>query len=510
MPNPYLDECHQALPRLLSLFDRDPTSSTYGLGDRYYWGWKLIDFGNGTYQGAANGLARLMVNDLLPVGISKTAVARRINACFDGAAKLMRKNGSMEEAFPHESSFCVTALVAYDLLTAIELTDHECGELEIVRPMIEFLMRADEHHAFISNHLATAAAALQKWAALSGSDTGARANMFLERILDQQSEEGWFNEYGGADPGYQTLCMYYLADVLRMTPDNERLAGALNRSSEFLAHFVHPDGSFAGVYGSRHTRFFCPAGMEYMAASTSSAAAICEAMRASISRGSTITLGVFDEPNLVPFFNAYAWAATLAESSTSDYTLPCHCDPSETYFGEAGLYTRTTSVGYTVVSTKKGGVFHYVARDGSDVEIDCGLLAMNESGQYYTTQKVGGGEHVEVSEDSLSLSSAFYPLRSGPPSVFQFTVLRGLCLTLMRWGPSREWVKKALVRMLITGARPTRSRNRRVITWPEGRPIVEDQEELDKAENLRLVNPKGEFSSIHMASKGYWQLQDDA
>ena len=49
-----------------------------------------------------------------------------------------------------------------------------------------------------------------------------------------------------------------------------------------------------------------------------------------------------------------------------------------------------------------------------------------------------------------------------------------------------------------------------MITWPDGRPEVEDEERFDASEGLKLIKPSAEFSSIHMASKGYWQIQDDA
>ena len=66
MHEAYLNQVHSVLPRILSLYDTDSSSDTYGMGDRYHWAWGLIDFGNGTYQGAAHGLARLLTHDLLP------------------------------------------------------------------------------------------------------------------------------------------------------------------------------------------------------------------------------------------------------------------------------------------------------------------------------------------------------------------------------------------------------------------------------------------------------------
>ena len=119
--NCYLEQIRRVLPRLLALYDTSSISPTYGQGDRYRWAWKLIDFGNGTFQGAAHGLARLVVSDLLPAELSEAPIMRRIEAMFHGAEVLCRRNGSLEEAFPFESSFCVTALVAFDLLSTVEL-----------------------------------------------------------------------------------------------------------------------------------------------------------------------------------------------------------------------------------------------------------------------------------------------------------------------------------------------------------------------------------------------------
>ena len=44
------------LPRVLSLFDNDITSKSFGIGDRKFWAWAIIDFPNGTFQGAAHVL----------------------------------------------------------------------------------------------------------------------------------------------------------------------------------------------------------------------------------------------------------------------------------------------------------------------------------------------------------------------------------------------------------------------------------------------------------------------
>ena len=527
----------------------DATSPTYGQGDRYRWAWKLIDFGNGTFQGAAHGLARLLAHDLLPEYLPASSVMNRIDTMFHGAESLRRANGSMEEAFPYESSFCVTALVAYDLLTAIELLDtriepkQRLRYLSVVQPMIAFLHCADETHAFISNHLATAAAALYKWSALTGKDGGKRGKEILNRILKKQSKEGWFREYEGADPGYQTLCTYYLADLHRLRPDLH-LHEPLSKSIHFLWYFAHPDGSFGGYYGSRNTRFYYPAGVEYLADEIPEAAVLSAFMRNSILHQTTVTLDTIDEPNLVPMFNAYCWAAELFESrneydavplqplsdegvkvSSNDIPplrgvggcqtwannsipqLPCLDNKSwRKMLTDAGLVVEKRPEYYCVISTHKGGVCYYFR--GGETRIDTGVAACDKNGRFYSTQAYQTDNEVIWKKDTVSIISRFVRMRKQLPTPIQFIILRILNVTLMRSRTVGNWVKNALVQLLITGNKQVFARNCRTIVFSEKCEIRDEW--LDNHVGLQRVEMNSPFSAIHMASQGYWQRQDDS
>lgn len=514
MSSPYLDQIHQTLPRLLALFDNDPASASYGIGDRFHWAWGLIDFGNGTFQGAANGLARLLVHDLLPDGYKADSILNRIDAMFIGADKLRRKDGSLEEAFPYEGSFCVTALVAYDLLTAMELLDDRLDMsrrekyLAIVRPMIDFLLETDETHAFISNHLATAVAALYKWDSLGGYGGGARARAakILNSILAAQSEEGWYREYEGADPGYQTLCTYYLADVLRMKND-DRLRHALTQSMRFLWHFAHPDGSFGGLYGSRNTRFYYPAGIEYLSGISTEAAALAKFMRESIRRQSVVGLNTMDEPNLIPMFNAYCWAAAFEkEIELANECLPCNNPtPFRRYWPAAGLLIDRGEKHYTIVAGRKGGVVYHFY-DGRPSLVDSGLLFQSDSGSLFSIQAMNDKSSIALDSDNVIIESKIKPVTRRRPEPWQFLLLRILNLTIMRYKYPRELIKKMMVRMLITGSARTFGANRRTIHLGWNLSI---NDEPQPAAGLKQLPVKAPFCAIHMASQGYWQAGDD-
>ena len=513
--NAYLKEIYDALPRVLGLFDANPLSPTFGYGDRYYWAWKLTDFSNGTFQGAAHGLARLLSSGLLPPSISEESVLLRIEAIFSAADRMRRPNGSMEEAYPFESSYCVTALVAFDLLVALDLIEHRIASdkkekyRQIVHPMIGYLCRSDETHAFISNHLATASAALLRWSEEETSESHRKGLNLLERILKRQSREGWLVEYEGADPGYQTLALYYLCDILEKRPDLH-LRESLCQSVDFLCHFAHPDGSFGGYYGSRNTRFFYPAGIEQLAKSYAPAAALSEFMRSSILNHSVVTLASIDEPNLVPMFNAYCWAATIeSKAEVTDYVLPCLRGERESIeFREAGLLIENRKSSYTIVSVHKGGVcYGFDKGPEKECDINVGAVICDDGGRLFSTQSSQANNHWERRENCIVVESEFVEMLQQVPTQFQFVVLRLMNLTLMRIGWINERIKRLLVKMLITQKRRSGVKNVRSIRLG-GFPRILDRIE-GPSEGFRKIEPTAPFSAIHMASQGYWQRQDD-
>lgn len=513
---PYLDMVRQQLPRLLALFDRDRTSGSYGLGDRYHWAWGLIDFGNGTFQGAAHGLARLWRGGLWPYDTPREAFVARIDAMFLAALRLTRGDGSLEEAFPHEGSYCVTALVAYDLLAALELMAEEAGIetaarwQRVVAPMIDFLIRADETHAFITNHLATAVGALVRWSDLTRSPQAeARAYGLMARILRHQSGEGWFDEYGGADPGYQSLATCYLADVHARRPA-WNLAEPLLRSLRFLWYFAHPDGSFGGTYGSRCTRTWYPGGVELLARTVPEAAALAEAMARSVSQLSVVTLASIDEPNLVPMFNAYCVAAcvraTRPRSDAGSLQVPAmRHETWRRHFAEAGLWVDAGPEHYTVVNTHKGGVVAHF-RSGQPALLDDGVVVRNARGRLASTQALVPANPARLDGDTLVVDCAFTPMPKRLPMPWQFVVLRLACITVLRWPALRERVKRGLVHWLIDRQPGWPVRQRRRIHLGAALNVTDETSVPSGYE--RVPTPTG-FVAIHMASQGYWQRQDE-
>lgn len=513
---PYIEPIRQTLPRLLSLFDTDRSSESLGVGDRYHWAWGLIDFANGTLQGCAHGLARLWRHGLWPYPTAPDRFLQRLDDMFRGTAFCTRADGSLEEAFPNEGSFCVTALVAYDLLQAVDLmgasevTSQMRQEwLQTVEPMIAYLVRADETHALISNHLATAVAALCRWHRETGDNAAEkRGRELLDRILEHQSAEGWFTEYGGADPGYETLCLHYLADVHRLRPDWELLE-PLRRSIRFLWHFAHPDGSFGGHYGSRCTRFYYPSGVLALASEVPEAYALSHFMANSIRDQRVVTLSAMDEPNLIPMFNSYCWAADLARgepATTEPLLLPSLSTESDRIsFSHAGLLLDRGERHYTIVSTHKGGVVSHFPRNGQAIH-DAGVVARHPNGKLGSTQAYVPENAVETEGDNVTVEAGFHQMPRRLPGPFGFLVLRIFCVSVFRFSPLREWVKRRLADWLIMGTKPWPASNRRTIKLGADFSISDTPSLPNGYEQVTGIR---DFVAIHMASQGYWQSQDE-
>ena len=46
----YKNSIQEALPRIISMLDREPISQTFGCADRLFWSWKFTDFAGSRFQ----------------------------------------------------------------------------------------------------------------------------------------------------------------------------------------------------------------------------------------------------------------------------------------------------------------------------------------------------------------------------------------------------------------------------------------------------------------------------
>ena len=123
-----------------------------------------------------------------------------------------------------------------------------------------------------------------------------------------------------------------------------------------------------------------------------------------------------------------------------------------------------------------------------------------------STQAYNRTAKIEVTTKVVKVKTPFIQMPKALPSSFKFLVLRIMCLTIFKSRSLREFVKRLLVRHLITKQVTWPVDNQRVVYLGE-KLKIEDRAQLDG--QYRLIDVSDDFISIHMASKGYWQIGDE-
>ena len=503
--NPYADILKGNYKKLLNCYDLDPASGNIGLGDRLYWGWKVIDFPNDTLQGGVHALSVMLKLDLVE---EKDFVLEVIDKVILAVKAHGNSKGSQEEAYPSEHSFCVTALVAFDILSAIrylggQISDQKRNEyLDIVRPLIQFITRNGEEHAIISNHLATGVAAICLWNKLAG-DKSKRHIELLDIIYSHQSEEGWHKEYEGADPGYNTLCLYYLAAAYDAWPD-EKLKESILNAGKFLQWFVHPDGTIGGLYGSRNTEVFYPAGLVAFSKLSPELAGMARQLEKGLEAERHLLPEEIDIGNYIPLLNSYAMAAVHFEASknASAIEMPCVSE-GEKNFEKAGIYIQSTAGYYAIVNYKKGGTLKVFDRKTGKIDLeDGGLLGELANGKKVSTQVFN--EAITFTDGSL-WTELYHLNTSSSPSPFTTLVVRAFSLTIFRSVALGNLFKKSIVNLLMTGKKSVGIEVERQFHFDAD--TIRVRESVRPKEKLKDIGHVGKFKSIHMASSGYFMKQ---
>jgi hypothetical protein len=136
-----------------------------------------------------------------------------------------------------------------------------------------------------------------------------------------------------------------------------------------------------------------------------------------------------------------------------------------------------------------------------------GIVAQSSRGHNYSTQAYLKSNKIQFNGNTVTITAPLVEMNKRLPTPFQFAVLRLLNITIMRNLSIGNWLKKKLVRLLITQKKIAPVYNQRTIhLGPEIR--IKDEWEGD-ADGFVRIDIEQPFSAIHMASQGYWQKQDD-
>lgn len=489
--------------KLLNLYNLDSFSKTYGLGDRNYWAWKTIDFPNATFQGGVHALSHA-VN--LSLASNNEFIINIIDKVICASKKIILKNGSVGEAFPNENSFCVTALLAFDILSAVQNLENKITKiqkikyLQIISPLINFISKYNEEHAIISNHLATGAAAIALWNQLS-NDTNNRDKELLDMIFSHQSNEGWYKEYEGADPGYQTLCTYYLASVYESTRYNE-LKESLVKSSKFLVNFLHPDNTIGGVYGSRNTEIYYPGGVVALSNISEEFHLIASHLEKGIECGKNLLPLFIDANNYIPLINSYAVAAKKYKGVTRSRIKTFYSSENEQTFPNAGIHLKSTKKYFSVINFKKNGAIKVFDLQTNKIDSEeGGIFGITKTGIKFSTQQYDQMQKFK----NYEIKTKFYKINDSYPSTIQFIIIRLMSLTIFKSTKLGNIFKKAIVKKLMTGKKIVDGSAHIKFKFTNDKILIKDNLVMPK--NTIKIGRFGKTKAIHMASSGYFTQQ---
>lgn len=342
-------------PRLLGLVDRAPLSKTFGCFDRNYWHYKTSDFPCARLQEGVLTLAYLYKTEGTVFHGNKQLL-EWIRAGLDFWKNIQHKNGSFDEWYPNENSFVATAFSTYTITESLLLLkdDIDKGEyIEAVEKACNWISKRIESRA--QNQEAGAILTLYNGYLVTSKEKFRKyAEDRMTNFLETQEAEGWFHEYGGADIGYLSVCIDYLAKYYKKTSD-ENVLNALKKSTGFLKYFLHPDMTAGGTYGSRNTEYLIPSGFEILSGLDENAQTIATHIIKGIEKGKMLGTDFLDDRYLV--YNGYTYFEAFHNMNANKKYDPMYSKEFTKDFKTAGLIVISKNENYTILNYNNGGSF---------------------------------------------------------------------------------------------------------------------------------------------------------
>lgn len=394
----YAEAALSQIPHMLGAMDRNPYRPTYGCMDRAYWHYRTSDFPSEMYQEGVWPLA-LIYSIAFPGNRwhGDACIRELAVAGMRFAARSSHRDGSCDDYYPFERAFGAAAFSLLASAQAYRLLGLEDAEIVAwLQRRAAWLSSHDESGRLANHHALSALAIAQVWK-ITGNETFHDAADRQARLVHAwQSPEGWFEEYGGADPGYQTVTIDALVKYRRLT-ESDWLDEPLQRATQFAHWFLHPDGSYAGTYGSRGTCHFYPHGFELLSRTVAAAADLVDGFLGGLRDG---TEARFDDDrmfihrlgNLIEAYRDWSPRRAVSEMQSADGIK---------YFPRAQILVDRSGRRQTIVSAARGGVFkHFAATTGATT--DAGLIVETTEGRVAASQTHGLRRTVRFSSHSES------------------------------------------------------------------------------------------------------------
>jgi hypothetical protein len=503
---------------MLSEIDRDSNSKTFGNFDREYWGWKFRDFPLGMLQTAVYPLA-LLWRYPFPGNpyYGNQQLLDWIIAAIEQTLSHQHSNGAFDAFAPNEQDISTTLGIMYGLSETFRIIRTEMSALQIrqflisLRKACDFSLKREEEHGFITNHRGYfALTMLNSYELLENKDYLHCAEEIVQSILSNQSEEGWYLEYEGPDPGYESLGLFYLA-VYWLRTGARSVLESLRKCVDFYAYCVHPNGSIGGIYGSRHTHLYCPGGFEILAGEIPLAASIAKFMRERLDQNNVVTPAVSDRENLPALAYTYLEASLVSNGQLEKSTelLPCQYLSGVQHFPRSLISVVGTENYYAVINSNKGGVCCVFSKRTNElVYQDAGYLVWTEK-KLFSSQINGLSYPVKVeSEYTIANVTQMGEVRQELLTPARLLVLRTINLTLFHSARISAWLRRLIVKRLILTKRPGPITLQRTVIFDKNE--IRFQDTLTNIHRVKVneVALPRSFMAIHMGSAKYFHTSE--
>ncbi|MFH1575566.1 MAG: hypothetical protein ABIB55_01310 [Candidatus Nealsonbacteria bacterium] len=441
-----------SFPRLISWCDKNPSSSSFGCFDRNFWHYKIVDTPSARLQEGVLALT-LAYLDIDTPFFQKEDVKEWIAGGLAFWLKIQQKDGSFNEWYPCEKSFVATAFSSCAVSeTLLLLPDIKEKEKIIIglKKAGDWLCSKKDTEVFNQN--AGAILVLYNIYLLTGEEKYKKASAELaEFLIQNQSQEGWFKEYGGPDIGYLSLTVDYLAKYY-LKSKNEKILTALERTLSFLAYFMHPDGSAGGIYGSRNTSYIIPSGIEILAGFSPLSQKISSFLQESLLNNNILNPAIIDDRYLIQngytFLQASHYLKQRGESKNSEAVLPYDIFENK-HFPKAGIFIKSTPMLYAVINCKKGGACYIFNRQTKTGIYNTGILLLYKK-KSYASSMISEQNELVVSPDSANIVIKGF-LKKAPditPTPFRHFALRAV-MASTSFAPGLAGFAKKILRSLL-------------------------------------------------------------
>lgn len=506
----YIEETLNQIPRLLGLLDRNYLSETYGCFDRQYWHYNTSDFACARSQEAVLTLALLYkINNSENPYFNKNIILNWINAGLKFWTSLQKNNGTFDEWYPMENSFVATAFSSYSISeTLLQLGGKIQRGDEIVSSLQkagDWLIKNDD--MVVVNHQAGSVLALYNIYLLTKENRyKTNAEEKLKKILNSQSIEGWFPEYGGADIGYLSLSIDYLAKYYQKTKDREVLR-SLKKGIDFIIFFLHPNNTSGGEYGSRNTEYLFPHGFEILSKEIHEANIISNHIKESLRFKSTISPFSLDDRFLSYITYTYL-QAYLDSNSYEPSVQPKYKQTFSKLFPDAGIWIHSDKNISLIANYKKGGSFKLFFKGHKTAVYDTGVILKTIDGKKLTSGWLSNHNKMNVSEsgNNLEIEGTFSEVKDNILTPPKNVLLRMFGLTLGRSEKMGLMVKERLRNKLIAGANLSSIKFFRIISIDDGTITITDK--IGDADKIDELTVGSKASYIYVPSSRYFQTSE--